>query len=171
MNRIKMLVNELADMRSAGRSQAKYGPACYCVPLWRSPMSYQKMVLSHLSQVLQLPEAIQADIAKRVSNSIQLVKAAKDEALLSVCAMAANEEQAKAIGQGATTMDPRWAAPALAEAWCYAKLSLSKGYLDRSDALAIIESIEAFTAKHSSRQPSNTTDTRSAAAAQSKSVV
>ena len=83
-----------------------------------------------------------------------------------MCAMAANEEQAKAIGQGATTMDPRWAAPALAEAWCYAKLSLSKGYLDRSDALAIIESIEAFASKLSSRQPSNTTGS-----AESKSVV
>ena len=26
-------------------------------------------------------------------------------------------------------MDPRWAAPAIAEAWCYATISLSKGYL------------------------------------------
>jgi hypothetical protein len=34
-------------------------------------MSYAKMVLSHLSEVLLLPEAIQADIANRVSNSIQ----------------------------------------------------------------------------------------------------
>ena len=54
------------------------------------------------------------------------------------------EEQAKAIGQGATTMDPRWAAPALAEAWCYSTISLSKGYLDQADAVAIIEAIEAF---------------------------
>jgi hypothetical protein len=46
------------------------------------------------------------------------------------------EEQAKAIGHG--TMDPRWAAPAIVEAWCYATMSLSKGYLDRLHAQAII---------------------------------
>ena len=114
-------------------------------------MTYERMVLSHLEQVLQLPDSVQADIAKRVSNFIQLARAAKDEAFLSTCASAAMEEQAKAIGQGATTTDPRWAAPALAEAWCYAKLSLSKGYLDRANAVAIIEAIEAFASRQVSR--------------------
>jgi len=61
----------------------------------------------------------------------------------------ANEEQAKAIGQGATMLDPRWAAPAIAEAWCYATISLSKGYLDRLHAEAIIGAIEAFTSRRS----------------------
>ena len=53
------------------------------------------------------------------------------------------KEQAKAIGHG--TMDPQWAAPAIAEAWCYATMSLTKGYLDRLHAQAIIGAIEAFT--------------------------
>ena len=59
------------------------------------------------------------------------------------------EEQAKAIGQGASTMDPRWAVPAIAEAWCYATISLSEGYLDRLHAEAIIGAIEAFTSSRS----------------------
>ena len=48
-------------------------------------------------------------------------------------------------------MDPRWAAPAIAEAWCYATISLSKGYLDRLHAQAIIGAIEAFTSNHLKR--------------------
>src|SRR5919106_1797594 len=107
-------------------------------------MSYDRMVLSHLRDVQQLPGEVRADIGARVSSFIQIAKAAKDEALLATFASAAMEEQAKAIGQGVTTMDPRWAAPALAEAWCYATLSLSKGYLPRDNAAAIIQAIEAF---------------------------
>jgi hypothetical protein len=41
-------------------------------------------------------------------------------------------------------MDPQWAGPALAEAWCYAKVSLSNGNLDRPSATAIITAIEGF---------------------------
>src|SRR5262249_6488798 len=59
-------------------------------------------------------------------------------------ASSAMEEQAKAIGRG--TMDPQWAASAIAEAWCYATMSLTKGYLDRLHAQAIIGAIEAFIA-------------------------
>ena len=107
-------------------------------------MTYEKMVLSHLEDVQRLPAGIQADIAERVRNFIQIARTAKDEALLQACASAAMEEQAKAMVQGATTMDPQWAAPALAEAWCYASLSLSKGYLNQAAAVAIIEGTEAF---------------------------
>jgi hypothetical protein len=53
------------------------------------------------------------------------------------------QEQVKAMGQGGT-MDPQWAGPAIAEAWCYATMSLSKGYLDQLHAQAIIGAIEAF---------------------------
>ena len=107
-------------------------------------MSYARMVLSHLQEVQQLPQDVRADIAARVSSFIQIGKTAKNESLLGTFASAAMEEQAKAIGQGATTLDPRWAAPALAEAWCYATLSISKGYLERADAMAIVKAIETF---------------------------
>jgi hypothetical protein len=115
--------------------------------LWWScgaQMSYEDLVLTHLRQVQDLPELVQTDIATRVSGYIQIAKAAKDESLLATFASAAMEEQAKAIGLGAITTDPRWAAPALAEAWCYATLSLTKGYLDRPAAKTIIEAIESF---------------------------
>lgn len=111
--------------------------------------SYGESVLSHLEKVQRLPVEVQADIARRVDSYIKLAKAAKDEALLVRLASSAMEEQAKAIGQGLNTMDPRWAAPAIAEAWCYATISLSKGYLDRLHAEAIIGAIEAFASRRS----------------------
>jgi len=111
--------------------------------------SYGESVLSHLEKVQRLPAEVQTDIARRVDSYVKLAKAAKDEALLERLASSAMEEQAKAIGQGLNTMDPRWAAPAIAEAWCYATISLSKGYLDRLHAEAIIGAIEAFASRRS----------------------
>jgi hypothetical protein len=90
--------------------------------------SYGESVLSHLEKVQRLSVEVRADIARRVDSYIKLAKAAKDEALLARLASSAREEQAKAVGQGVNTLDPRWAAPAIAEAWCYATISLSKGY-------------------------------------------
>jgi hypothetical protein len=109
-----------------------------------SSVSYAESVLSHLEKVQQLPVEIQVGIAKRVDTYLNVAKAANSEAILATVASTAMEEQAKAIGEGGT-MDPRWAAPAIAEAWCYATISLSKGYLDRLHAQAIIGAIEAFT--------------------------
>ena len=111
--------------------------------------SYGESVLSHLEKVQRLPAEVQTDIARRVDSYVKLAKAAKDEALLERLASSAMEEQAKAVGQGLNTMDPRWAAPAIAEAWCYATISLSKGYLDRLHAEAIIGAIEAFASRRS----------------------
>jgi len=111
--------------------------------------SYGESVLSHLEKVQRLPVEVQADIARCVGIYIKLGKAAKDEGLLARLASSAREEQAKAVGQGVNTMDPRWAAPAIAEAWCYATISLSKGYLDRLHAEAIIGAIEAFASRRS----------------------
>ena len=106
-------------------------------------VSYSELVLSHLEKVLRLPREVQSHIAKRVKTYIDIAKAAKNEAILETLTSRATEEQAKAIGRG--MMDPQWAAPAIAEAWCYAKMSLSNGYLDRPHAEAIIGAIEAFT--------------------------
>jgi hypothetical protein len=70
--------------------------------------SYGESVLSHLEKVQELPAEVQADIARRVDIYITIARAAKDEALLEQLASSAMEEQAKAIGQGVNTMDPRW---------------------------------------------------------------
>ena len=116
-----------------------------------SSQSYEKMVLSHLEQVEQLPPEVQADIAKRVGTYLSLASAAKTDEMLAALAAGAMQEQAKAIGQGtSSTMDPQWAGPALAEAWCYAKVSLSNGKLDQSSATAIITAIEGFLKKRAS---------------------
>ena len=105
-------------------------------------------MLSHLEQVQRLPVEVQAVISNGVDYYIKFAKAVKDDALVAQIASSAMEEQAKAIGQGANMMDPRWAIPAIAEAWCYAKISLSKGYLDRLHAEAIIGAIETFASSH-----------------------
>jgi hypothetical protein len=116
-----------------------------------SSHSYKKMVLSHLEQVEQLPSEAQADVAKRIGNYFRLASAAKTDDMLSALAAGAMQEQAKAIGKGtSSTMDPQWAGPALAEAWCYAKVSLSNGNLDEPSATAIITAIEDFVAKRAS---------------------
>jgi hypothetical protein len=116
-----------------------------------SPNSYEKMVISHLEKVEQLPPEVQADIAKRVGIYLKLASAAKTDELLAALAAGAMQEQAKAIGKGtSSTMDPRWAGPALAEAWCYATISLSNGNLDRPSATAIITAIEGFVKRRAS---------------------
>jgi hypothetical protein len=115
------------------------------------------MVLSHLAEVEQLAPEVQADIAKRVGNYLRLASAAKTDDLLSALAAGAMQEQAKAIGQGtSSTMDPQWAGPALAEAWCYGKVSLSNGNLDQPSATAIITAIEDFVAKQTPAASTNT---------------
>ena len=114
-------------------------------------ISYAESVLSHLEKVQQLPAEVQTDIARRVDSYFKMAKAAKEEGVVAMLASNAMEEQARAIGQGGDTMDPRWAAPAIAEAWCYATISLSKGYLDRLHAQAIIGAIETFTTIRLSR--------------------
>ena len=65
---------------------------------------YEKMVLSHLEKVGQLPPEVQADIAKRVDTYL-IANAAKTDELLAALAAGAMQEQAKAIGRALT---PRW---------------------------------------------------------------
>ena len=69
-----------------------------------SSESYEKMVLSHLKKVGQLPTEVQADIAKRVGTYLKLASAAKTDELLAALAAGAMQEQARAIGG----LAPRW---------------------------------------------------------------
>ena len=112
---------------------------------------YERTVLSLLEKVQRLPPNVQAEIATRVGNYINLARTASDEASLARFATAAVQEREKEIAQGAKSqVDPRWAAPALAEAWCVARLGLSNGNLNRHCAMAIIVAIEAFASKRAS---------------------
>src|SRR5262249_16575260 len=107
-------------------------------------VSYAESGLSHLEKVQQLPVEVQVGIARRVESCIKIARAGENEAGVASIASRAGEEQGKDMGHG--TMDPEWGAPAIAEAWCYATMSLTKGYLDRLHAQAIIGAIEAFIA-------------------------
>jgi hypothetical protein len=108
---------------------------------------YERMVLSLLEKVQRLPPNVQAEIAIRLSNFIALARRA-DHASLARCAAAAAEERDKVIAlEGKSTLDPRWVAPALSEAWCIARVALSDGSLTRHNAITVIANIEAFAQK------------------------
>ena len=116
---------------------------------------YERTILGHLERVEQLPPDVQAEIAMRVRNLIELARPVSD-ALLERFAQIVREEQLLAVQQGVTSdMDPLWAAPAISEAWCNARLGLATGNLDRQSAAAIIAAVETFTrAKHQPRRTS-----------------
>ena len=111
---------------------------------------YERTVLRHLERVRQLPIEVQTDIAVRVSNFIEEARTVSDERL-EPFAQVAREEQQRAVQLGAKSdMDPTWAAPAISEAWCKAKLGLATGNLNQHSAIEIIVAIETFMSKQAS---------------------
>src|SRR6188508_2858403 len=108
---------------------------------------YERTILRHLEKVEQLPFEVQAEIAVRVGNLIEMARPVSD-ALLERFAEVVRQEQQLAVEQGAKSeMDPLWAAPAISEAWCNARLGLTNGNLNRHSAAAIIAAVESFTSK------------------------
>jgi hypothetical protein len=117
---------------------------------------YERTILAHLERVEQLPAQVQAEIAMRVGNLIELARPVND-ALLERFAQMVRQEQLLAAEQGVRSdTDPLWAAPAISEAWCNARLGLTNGNLNRHSAAAIIAAVETFTMKKKGpdRQPS-----------------
>jgi hypothetical protein len=113
---------------------------------------YERTVLTYLERVRQLPPEAQAEIAMRVSNFIELARPVSDN-LLSRFAQVAREEQERAVEHGAkSNTDPLWAAPAISEAWCNARLGLATGNLNRHSAIQIITAIETFTVQQASKR-------------------
>jgi hypothetical protein len=109
---------------------------------------WERTVLSLLEKVKRLPANVQSEIANRVAGYIDIADATGDECSLEQFAAAAVKEREKVIAQGVkSTLDQRWAAPALAEAWCVARLGLYNGSLSRHSAMAVIVAIEAFAPK------------------------
>jgi hypothetical protein len=106
---------------------------------------WERTVLSLLEKVQHLPSNVQSEIASRVGGYIEIAEATGDERTLEQFAAAAVKEREQVIAQGVKSqLDQRWAAPALAEAWCVAKLGLDNGRLSRHSAMAVIAAIEAF---------------------------
>ncbi|MFZ0708677.1 MAG: hypothetical protein WAM53_01425 [Terrimicrobiaceae bacterium] len=89
----------------------------------------------------------------RVSNFIEQARTVSDERL-EPFAQVAREEQQRAVQLGAKSdLDPTWAAPAISEAWCKAKLGLATGNLNQHSAIEIIVAIETFMSKRASSAP------------------
>ena len=106
---------------------------------------WERTVLSLLERVQRLPANVQSEIASRVGGYIDIADATGDEGSLEQFAAAAVKEREQVIAQGVkSTLDQRWAAPALAEAWCVARLGLYNGSLSRHSAMAVLVAIEAF---------------------------
>jgi hypothetical protein len=111
---------------------------------------YERTILRHLERVEQLPSELQTEIAMRVGNLIELARPVGD-ALLERFAEIARQEQLLAVKDGAKSdTDPQWAAPAISEAWCNARLGLANGNLNRHSAVAIIAAVETFAKKKAS---------------------
>jgi hypothetical protein len=110
---------------------------------------WERTVLSLLEKVEHLPPNVQAEIAARAGDFIKVAQTATDEASLGKFAAAAVQERKQVVAQGAKSkVDQRWAAPAIAEAWCIARIGLSNGSLDRHSAMGVLGAIEVFTARH-----------------------
>src|SRR5215475_8840984 len=113
---------------------------------------YERTILRHLERLEQLPPEVQTEIAMRVGNLIELARPVGD-ALLERFAEIARQEQLLAVQEGAKSdTDPQWAAPAISEAWCNARLGLANGNLNRHTAVAIIAAVETFTSKKASER-------------------
>jgi hypothetical protein len=113
---------------------------------------WERTVLSLLEKVQHLPANVQSEIANRVGGYIEIADATGDERTLEQFAAAAVKEREQVIAEGVKSqLDQRWAAPALAEAWCVAKLGLDNGRLSRHSAMAVIAAIEAFAPNRSIR--------------------
>ncbi len=119
-------------------------------PMFFRSLFYERNVLMHLERVQQLPAEVQAEIAKRVGNFIEVARSVSDD-VLQRFAQTAREEKQRAVELGAKSdTDPLWAAPAISEAWCNAKLGLATGNLDANSAIEIVVAIEKFTAMKAS---------------------
>jgi hypothetical protein len=113
---------------------------------------YERTILQHLDRVGQLPPEVQAEIAMRVDNLMELARPISD-ALLERFVQVVRQEQLLAVEQGAKSdMDPLWAAPAISEAWCNARLGLTNGNLNRHSAATIIVAVETFTMKRAANR-------------------
>lgn len=107
---------------------------------------YERTILSYLEKVQKCPIHVQTEIATRVANFVNLARTVSDDLLVEF-AVAAREQLDHAVAEGATEMDPLWAAPAISEAWCNAMLGLQKGNLEPSSTIAIIIAIDVFAMK------------------------
>ena len=107
-----------------------------------SPLSWERTVRSVLERVERLPTNVQGEIATCVGKYIHFAGAATDHASLIGLIEAAAGERAKVAQK--STVDPRWSALALAEAWCVSRLGLFNGNMNRLSAMSVITAIEAF---------------------------
>jgi len=113
-------------------------------PLYFRSVLWERTVLAVLEKVERLPPNIQSEIATRVGKYINFARTTRDDATMTRFIEAAAGERAKVAQEEKSTINPRWTAPALAEAWCISRLGLSNGTLNRYSAMSLTSAIEDF---------------------------
>jgi hypothetical protein len=105
---------------------------------------WKRSVLSDLRKVQLLQPVTQSGIAKQVVGFINLANAG-GAMNLPMFFTAAQQQRHDAIATGSRTQhDPVWAAAALKEAWCAAKLGKQNRSLPVATADAVMQEIEKF---------------------------
>jgi hypothetical protein len=122
-------------------------------PLLLRSLFWERTALSLLEKVERLPTNVQVEIATRVGNYIHFARTVRDQAKMTRFIEAAAEERAKVAQGEKFTINPRWTAPALAEAWCISRLGLSNGTLNPSSAMSITTAIEDFASERAPDSP------------------
>src|SRR5262245_14789685 len=114
-------------------------------PFQKPSQMYERMVVSDLKAIEQLPPAAQKAIAEDVSRFINMARL-NSPLLDQLFAAAAQDRHLGASSK----QDPRRDAASLKEAWCGAKLGKARGSINSSTADAIVQGIEgfAFNPKH-----------------------
>ena len=102
------------------------------VSLFFQSLFWERAVRSVLERVERRPTNVQAEIATCVGKYIQFARDATDDASLTRFIETAAGERAKVTQK--STVDPRWSALALAEAWCISRLGLCNGNMNRHSA-------------------------------------
>jgi hypothetical protein len=111
---------------------------------------YKRMALADLKKIQRLSPALQNEIAGKVADFINLAGVASNEALLCDFLATAAQQRQNAIAAGATSVaDARWAAAALSESWCAAKLAATKRQISDATASTITQAIEQFCSRAS----------------------
>ncbi len=121
---------------------------------WFRSLLWERTVLFVLAKVERLPPNVQSEIADRVGKYINFARTSRDDATLTRFIEGAAGERAKVAQEAKSTANPLWTAPALAEAWCVSRLSLSNGNLNSYSTMCVINAIEDFASHREQQSPS-----------------
>jgi hypothetical protein len=110
---------------------------------------FKRSALSDLKIIQGLSSPAQDQIAAEVATFINLANKFSNQEWLGRFLYAAQQDRYNALAAGATSVeDSQWAAAALSESWCTAKLGALNGRISAGTSKVIMEAIEKFAFRH-----------------------